>query len=164
MRWCRKSSFFFSFKFKELEAAQLNSRSKEGDRLNYDSAVSISCYLAAVIMADKSSRSNSCGNISLPIPFGIGADCYLNHWYAIDCISGMPFHRRINQEVLYISLKNNTMRVHQPVLNSCTPYQETSQISTVNLENSPFYFSQTSNIFTGVGCNNLVSFSSSNSL
>ncbi|KAJ0074705.1 hypothetical protein Patl1_37666 [Pistacia atlantica] len=46
----------------------------------------------------------SCGNVSIPFPFGIEEDCYLEDDFAIDCNSDKPFLGNLNLEVLDISL------------------------------------------------------------
>ncbi|KAJ4717481.1 putative Kinase [Melia azedarach] len=108
---------------------------------------------------------SSCGNnVSIPYPFGIGADCYFDHWLAVDCKSHKPFLRSLNLELLEIYLPKSTIRVNQPVVSSCHQNETIRKaVSLVNLENSPFYFSYYDNIFIGTGCNNLASMSSSNS-
>ncbi|KAJ0099648.1 hypothetical protein Patl1_21970 [Pistacia atlantica] len=71
---------------------------------------------------------SKCGNITIPFPFGIREGCYIDDWFAIDCDSNdKPFIKRIHLEVLEIFL---------------------------NAE-SPFVFSQKSNRFTALGCNNI---------
>lgn len=56
--------------------------------------------------------------------------------------------------MLNISIETSTMKVNQPVINSCQ--DKTGEVSFVNLESLPFFFSYHYNYFLGVGCNNLV--------
>ncbi|KAJ0024759.1 hypothetical protein Pint_06957 [Pistacia integerrima] len=94
----------------------------------------------------------SCGNVSIPFPFGIEEDCYLEDDFAIDCNSDKPFLRNLNLEVLDISL-DGTLRVNHEVLYTCDELGTDKPY--VNLENTSFYYSQTGNRFTALGCNNL---------
>ena len=61
-----------------------------------------------------------CGNVSIPYPFGMTADCYLNDWFKINCSTGngssagndssvRAFLPRINMEVLEIKMPNPTV-------------------------------------------------------
>ncbi|KAA8535634.1 hypothetical protein F0562_030637 [Nyssa sinensis] len=94
-----------------------------------------------------------CGNISIPYPFGIQENCWLDTSFAIDCNitrgHPTPFLRHIRLEVLNISLPENTIRVNNPVFYSNCPGRKNS--SGVNLGGSPFFFSYY-NTFTAVGC------------
>ncbi|KAK1549206.1 hypothetical protein Q3G72_022796 [Acer saccharum] len=60
-----------------------------------------------------------CGEIPISYPFGIGAGCYLDDWYAVNCRSSKPFLASINLELLNISLEANTILVNHPVFNTC---------------------------------------------
>ncbi|TXG64485.1 hypothetical protein EZV62_011479 [Acer yangbiense] len=91
-----------------------------------------------------------CGEISISYPFGIGAGCYLDDSYAVNCRSGKPFLASINLELLNISLEANTILVNHPVFNTCVSAGDSME--SANLENSPFFFSQTPNILFGQGC------------
>ena len=68
---------------------------------------SINTFLNAASLAKPSCQAY-CGNI-IPFPFGIGADCYYDDWYAISCKenfdSHKPFLRIFKLEVLEISLQ-----------------------------------------------------------
>ncbi|KAK1566853.1 hypothetical protein Q3G72_004899 [Acer saccharum] len=101
---------------------------------------------------------SSCGNVSIPFPFGIGSNCYLNDSFAVDCKFDhhKPFLRSINLEVLNITLPDFGILVNHPVLNSCLSNESTL------LENTPFLFSDR-NRFVSVACDNFAIMSSNNS-
>ncbi|KAK3184783.1 hypothetical protein Dsin_032069 [Dipteronia sinensis] len=100
---------------------------------------------------------SSCGNVSIPFPFGIGSNCYLNDSFAVDCMyDHKPFLRSINLEVLNITIPDLAIRVNHPVLNSCLSNESTL------LENTPYLFSDR-NRFASVACDNFAILSSNNS-
>ncbi|KAK3195567.1 hypothetical protein Dsin_026877 [Dipteronia sinensis] len=97
----------------------------------------------------KSDCPTKCGEIPISFPFGIGAGCYLDDRYAVNCRSGKPFLASLNLELLNISLEANTILVNHPVFNTCVG---AASMESANLENSPFFFSHTRNILSGRGC------------
>ncbi|KAI9194493.1 hypothetical protein LWI28_006513 [Acer negundo] len=114
------------------------------------------------------SCGNGNGSVSIQFPFGIGDGCYLDHQYEVTCISGTPFLRSINLTVLNISisLEASTILVNHTVLRSCdleSTRLEYVRNETVNLESSPFFFSD-ENRFIGVGCNTFAYLSSNRSI
>ncbi|KAK4855039.1 hypothetical protein QYF36_003438 [Acer negundo] len=114
------------------------------------------------------SCGNGNGSVSIQFPFGIGDGCYLDHQYEVTCISGTPFLRSINLTVLNISisLEASTILVNHTVLRSCdleSTRFEYVRNETVNLESSPFFFSD-ENRFIGVGCNTFAYLSSNRSI
>jgi hypothetical protein len=122
--------------------------------------------IKAAGLAINSSCQASCGNVSIPYPFGIGAGCYADHWFSIVCkpflgASPKPFLSSFNfrLEVQTISLKG-TVRVNYPIFFICR--NGTWSIPNVNLEKSPFIFSQSENRFVAIGCDNFASMVSLN--
>ncbi|XP_059446773.1 wall-associated receptor kinase-like 10 [Corylus avellana] len=118
-----------------------------------------------------SSCQASCGNVSIPYPFGIGPSCYLDHWFEVVCNndssgSPKPVLRSPNLEVLNISfgvgiyLRSSTVRVNYPTFSICTTNGSNKKQNEV-LAKSPFIFSQSENQFIAMGCNNSASIKSS---
>ncbi|KAH7575933.1 hypothetical protein JRO89_XS02G0255500 [Xanthoceras sorbifolium] len=105
----------------------------------------------SVLTTAKPGCQTSCGKVAIPFPFGIGANCSLDHWYAVNCSSNKPFLRSINLEVLNISIEEGTMLVNHPLISTA---RRRGRMESVNMENSPFFFSPTDNIFYGLGCDN----------
>jgi hypothetical protein len=111
------------------------------------------------------STQTKCGEVDIPYPFGIGADCYINDWFAIDCnetlssTSPKPFLRRLNLEVLNISIQG-TVRVNYPIFMTCDNGTKSTANVNVDLVSSPFVFSQSKTRFLAVGCNTFASLTS----
>jgi len=112
--------------------------------------------VSALIMA-KPNCIDTCGNISIPFPFGIGTGCYMNDWFSVDCNKktadspSRAFLSRINMEVLEISIGSSVVRVNSPIISSGCSGRGANLA--INMTGSPFSFSS-SNIFTAMGCNN----------
>ncbi|KAM4080639.1 hypothetical protein ACJW30_11G033000 [Castanea mollissima] len=108
-----------------------------------------------------------CGDVDIPYPFGVGAGCYIDDWFAIDCnnqsavaSSPKPFLKSFKLEVLNISLQHGTVRVNYPIFSTCANGTKTE--ASVDLASSPFVFSQFANKFLAVGCDNFASLTSPN--
>ncbi|KAF2323043.1 hypothetical protein GH714_032954 [Hevea brasiliensis] len=102
----------------------------------------------------KPNCADHCGNISIPYPFGLGKDCYMDEWFEIACdTTSYPptaFLRRINMELLGIDLRGGTANVRSPIITSNCPGRDEGL--PVNLTGSSFFLSD-SNIFIAIGCN-----------
>ncbi|KAJ0014526.1 hypothetical protein Pint_21844 [Pistacia integerrima] len=89
---------------------------------------------------------NSCGNVKISYPLGIGEGCYLNKWFEVTCdnSSGSPraFLNSVHLELTGILHSSSSIIVNFP------------RNSSINLSGSPFSFSNTDNIFTAIGCEN----------
>ncbi|KAI9400848.1 hypothetical protein POPTR_001G040628v4 [Populus trichocarpa] len=108
----------------------------------------------------KPNCTETCGNISISFPFGIGTGCSMNDWFSVDCNKttadspSRAFLSRINMEVLEISLGYSTIplvRVNSPIISSGCAGSGANLA--INMTGSPFAFSS-SNIFIAMGCNN----------
>ncbi|XP_023874401.2 wall-associated receptor kinase-like 1 [Quercus suber] len=121
---------------------------------------SMNVFMKAVGLGNSSCSGAAavCGNFTIPYPFGIEPDCYIDDWFAIDCKNKTlgfpkPFLRRLDLEVLDISLEGR-LRVNYPMSSWC-PKSDTEIAPNVSLVSSPFVFSKLRNIFVAMGCGNV---------
>ncbi|GAB4855828.1 hypothetical protein Ancab_024472 [Ancistrocladus abbreviatus] len=110
--------------------------------------------LAAPLTMAKKGCPERCANVTIPYPFGIGAECYYNQWYAITCNSSFnpprPFLAAFPLELLQATLYPKTLRVNIPRVFYCT--KGNTAWTSANLDGSPYIFSKDDNIFTPAGC------------
>ncbi|KAK9062313.1 hypothetical protein SSX86_019499 [Deinandra increscens subsp. villosa] len=108
----------------------------------------------------KTGCNDTCGNVTIPYPFGIGEKCSINQWYVVDCNSSTPYLTALNHmEVLGVNLENQTVTVNTPTVSYCpnaVGNGNSSQSSSVDLGNSPFLFSKSHNKFVYEGCGSAV--------
>ncbi|KAF5768266.1 putative flavanone 3-dioxygenase [Helianthus annuus] len=114
----------------------------------------LTIFISSIPMAapapsySKPGCTDTCGNITLPYPFGMGPNCFLNKWYAVDCInSSKPFLSALNNlPLLAVDLTQQMVLVNLPMTSACN----TTQI--LNLAHTPFLFSKLHNRFIVQGC------------
>ncbi|XP_019199664.1 PREDICTED: wall-associated receptor kinase 3-like [Ipomoea nil] len=119
----------------------------------------------------KPNCDDHCGNVSLPFPFGLNEDCYLNQDFFINCTTGpdgspKPLLRRSDIEVRSVSVEGQ-LSVMKGIARKCVeevrvlfrPLDEdvSSDVAWITL--SKFYVNQTANKFVAVGCNTVATVS-----
>ncbi|XP_021892269.1 wall-associated receptor kinase-like 8 [Carica papaya] len=96
--------------------------------------------------------------VKIPYPFGIGADCAMAEGFQVTCETSFntpkPFLTSINRELLHVDLEEATVLVNGPIISSNCENQLVSAENFLLL-GSPFFFSDTRNRFTALGCDNL---------
>ncbi|KAK4368293.1 hypothetical protein RND71_012085 [Anisodus tanguticus] len=107
----------------------------------------------------------SCGNLTIPYPFGLSASCSLNSWYLIKCDRSYNLPKaflnsflqvELQSEVKSVSIVNQTITTLVSIVNFCNDSSQGSRIITTgtNLSGSPFYYSKDRNKLMFVGCGN----------
>nr|CAB3504892.1 unnamed protein product [Digitaria exilis] len=111
-----------------------------------------------------SSCTRSCGNVSIPYPFGVETGCYHTGGFNLACITrghGPPklFLGDGTVQVLEISAEHSTVRINST---SEVPFDDsgrtTSRAWGLGIpESGPYFLSESTNILKAIGCNIQVS-------
>ncbi|XP_074592273.1 wall-associated receptor kinase 2-like [Curcuma longa] len=111
-------------------------------------------------VSSSGSCPTKCGDVEIPYPFGLGPNCSLPGFelFCNKTESGVekPFYS--NVEVLNISLPTAQVRMLNHVSSSCyNPENDTVTYSNwrMEMESTPYRFSDRQNKFTAVGCQTL---------
>ncbi|KAK8571581.1 hypothetical protein V6N12_027662 [Hibiscus sabdariffa] len=115
--------------------------------------------IPAAAQLHRNDCDETCGHVSIPYPFGIRSGCYYDSWFRVTCnetANGQrPFISRINLELVDSFWPDeNLIVVNNPVTYLNCGNKRTASPSSVNLQDSPFYFSSRFNQFGSVGCGN----------
>ncbi|GKF96973.1 wall-associated kinase family protein, partial [Tanacetum coccineum] len=124
--------------------------------------LSLTTTSVAVPKYAKTECKDTCGNVSIPFPFGIGGNCSVNKWYTIECNSSKPYlsevvsvdleNQMVHLEVVSVDLENQTVTVNMPAaISNCS-----SQTMSVDLGTTPFMYSKSQNKFFAQGCGHAV--------
>ncbi|KAK3006694.1 hypothetical protein RJ639_017588 [Escallonia herrerae] len=120
-----------------------------------------SIAVAATPSLAKPGCDDHCGNVSIPYPFGIGSNCYLDQRYDVTCNQSfnppIPYLTSLSLQVLSVSLKNKTVTINNPVVKGCRNSTGNEVLATSkSLEGTPFVYSGGYNKFTVLGCGNAI--------
>ncbi|XVF11594.1 hypothetical protein REPUB_Repub08aG0040500 [Reevesia pubescens] len=116
---------------------------------------------AAMAGNAKPGCQQSCGNLTVDYPFGVGKGCFMQG-FEISCNDSYnppkPFldFGATKHEIVNISVAENQVRIRNTVIRA-EGFNETGaailNTGSINLTNTPFIFNNTVNKFTVTGCN-----------
>ncbi|KAL4578119.1 hypothetical protein LXL04_014237 [Taraxacum kok-saghyz] len=95
--------------------------------------------------------NNTCGEVMIPYPFGIGKSCSQDNWYNVDCNSSTAYLSAFNNiQVLGVNIESQTVTVNFSKISDCEkPVQNNYSILQ---STTPFRLSTFHNLFVVEGC------------
>ncbi|XP_038698053.1 uncharacterized protein LOC119995614 [Tripterygium wilfordii] len=159
------NKFIPQFSYQPKDRSEIQKMSLLQSSLHMLSWLLVSSLLSSSAEASDSKPGcqKNCGNLTIPYPFGIGEGCSLSEEFSITCNNSYnpprPYLRLKRLEVMDIS--QHDLRIKNEVAYAC--YNESHPVQTneiladtpINLNNTPFTFSDTANRFTLLGCNSM---------
>ncbi|KAL7132371.1 hypothetical protein ABFS83_12G069800 [Erythranthe nasuta] len=130
--------------------------------LRFISSMYLTTNLALAVTLSKDGCPSTCGNVTIPYPFGIGSSCSADSRFTVLCRNStnlpqrlVPFLINIDMEALNISMYG-TVTVNNPVTPmNCSNVQEKHDL-VKSLKKSPFTISDSYNSLAVLGCQNSV--------
>ncbi|KAL5729297.1 hypothetical protein ACHQM5_002270 [Ranunculus cassubicifolius] len=126
----------------------------------------LSCYLMISLAIAAENRSETkpgcqakCGNVNIPYPFGIGANCSIEIWANVNCNTTFDPPRPFIYDVEIAEFSLTEVRIKNSIGTSCfnqTGFRLSLIPSRLSLYGTPYTFSSTKNKLTAVGCDTFV--------
>ncbi|XP_074271900.1 wall-associated receptor kinase-like 8 [Silene latifolia] len=117
----------------------------------------------ATLRIAKQGCNDTCGNVSIPYPFGIGPKCYHNPWFDVECTNSNKFKLKALQgsyvhpqgrQINWVG--ERTLTMESECQGYCGDFDNNSTglrpIHSTDLRNSPFLYSGNRNILLVAGC------------
>ena len=99
----------------------------------------------------KSGCQDTCGNITIPYPFGIGSGCYLDPRFEITCdVSRNPHYPLLLNDTVVSNISLDYVLINHSISRFCYTNNTDKSLS-MNSSVFPFSFSHTQNKFVAIG-------------